>query len=45
MAGRIITVNWKGLLKPEEIVTHYMPFEEAAGDMRFSKNVKRSAVR
>lgn len=30
MAGRIIPLIEKGLLKPEEIVTHYMPFEEAA---------------
>ena len=27
---KIIPLIEKGLLKPEEIVTHYMPFEEAA---------------
>ncbi len=43
--GELLPLIEKGLLKPEEIVTHYMPFEEAARDMRFSKNVKRSAVR
>ncbi len=30
MAGELLPLIEKGLLKPEEIVTHYMPFEEAA---------------
>ncbi|STI77147.1 oxidoreductase, Zn-dependent and NAD(P)-binding [Escherichia coli] len=28
--GELLPLIEKGLLKPEEIVTHYMPFEEAA---------------
>lgn len=28
--GELLPLIGKGLLKPEEIVTHYMPFEEAA---------------
>ncbi len=32
--GELLLLIEKGLLKPEEIVTHYMPFEEAARGIR-----------
>lgn len=43
--GELLPLIEKGLLKPEEIVTHYMPFEEAARGYEIFENVKRSAVR
>lgn len=45
MAGELLPLIEKGLLKPEEIVTHYMPFEEAARGYEIFENAKKSAER
>ncbi len=45
MAGELLPLIEKGLLKPEEIVTHYMPFEEAARGYEIFENAKKSAGR
>lgn len=43
--GELLPLIEKGLLTPEEIVTHYLPLRMRNAPIRFSKNGRRSAGR